>query len=218
MAKRNARKQPLPSTIQERALFQKKWYDYRAIPHEMATLVCISHFVEHIRVLQKHTLGEEDAVYKNVLKGCGRLRNIFEWKWWRTFEVIRQFCDKNCMPYGYFWETAIQIAVDKGYPRPSMVNTYLSWSLQESVLFEFKRNGVDWGYIRFSKVDIFKAENYKGLKRQDEYYWYLIRSVKELYSGSYREEKIGLMVKRGQIAEEFLKANNVPYVVPKDLK
>jgi len=120
------------------------------------------------------------------------------------------------MPYGFFWETAIQMAVDKGFPRPSIITTYLNVSIQKAVLAEYMQDGADIRLIRFSKLEIFKADNYSKLRRQDDYYWHIIRSVRGLYSGKKREEVIGLIVKRGQIAEEFLRANNIPYTFSRD--
>jgi hypothetical protein len=193
--------------IDERELFDTKWFEYRPIDPDTATLVFIKAWAKR---MQKYNalLGKYPVVFRDY-RSFNRAR-LSKMKRWNTMARLRQFCDKHGMPYGKFWEWACEAHLELKLHK--MHEVYFT---NEKLLFEVK---AAWeqhkrNFIVTSDSWLLHPDFYRGYEWQNDYYEYVIGEIKRRNHKSKWLEVVERYVKDEKIPVDFYR--NVQYMVTK---
>lgn len=175
-------------------LLEKKWFDYRFLTPDEATALLIGAFKK------TQAIYDDTTLYVNIAKGLNFL-NLRSWSGWKWFEKIRLFADANCLQYNFLLENAFEARCRIGFP-----NNYVQSISHEKVLNAALESILDnsVSIIRESKWKIFRAENYKGHKIQNDYYEYLLSEVLCRYGKTKSTGVLRSMIESGKMHREFL--------------
>lgn len=196
----------------EQQLIETKWFDYKPLPPDTATLAFI---VEHAKglVRQLEYLGEEGAYYKatGALFGSRGLKraNPTAWKHWKLFERLRQRADERCMRYDLFWAMAFEAYNEFGWgtrqtKRKSCFvpfNYFTSKALLSRVFDgweEYRRQ-----FLVKSHIPFLRAEAFTGHPFQVGYWRYVADEIKRRYPRKWYER-----LDEMRVAGEFPSGND----------
>ena len=185
--------------MNERELMETKFFDYRALTPEVATLVFMR---EWARAFCNYN---EDLGYTRhfaFLKGF----KSFDLNYLRTnrpFKILnelRQIADKHGARYDLYWQWAFEAHTELCFGN-KMVNTFKNKKIQAKIL-DMKRE-YDERTITYAKSDIFKSANYRNFELQNDYFWHIIREIKNRYHRDYRQGIMKTLIKNDKIPMEF---------------
>jgi hypothetical protein len=198
----------------EQELFKTKWFDYRMLSPDDATLLFMDEWRKALTSYNEHNVpsyrGKDGKLhvmngYTDVSKGYKSL-NIEYLKTkkktsWNLFTKLRQWADKQGFGYDKYWPSAFKAHEVLGF-KNRLLNVFLNERIKAKVVERID----DYRQIKIKKAmsSAFKAENYEGTPLQDDYYEYLIDELKQRYPVR-REEKLMKMVKEGEINKNFFK-------------
>lgn len=185
--------------INEKELFDLKWFDYRAISPHAATLICLKEYVKRT-VSQNADLGKFPVVLR-AYSGFDKI-SLCRMKRWKYLIRIRQFADKHGMPYAKFWEFAVKEHHDR---RLRLYNEYAFTN--EKILRETARK---WRWYReefivYSDFYLLHPTNYRGYPFQDDYYSYLVGRLKRRHPRQDLEDNIQKLIEWERMPVEFLR-------------
>lgn len=178
----------------ESELFEKKWFDYRFLTPDEATAVLIGAFSK------TQTTYDETTRYVNIAKGLNLL-NPSAWSGWKWFEKIRVFADTHCLQYNLLLEHAFEARCRLGFPN-NFVQVISHNKVLDAALESIFENSAS--IIRESNWKIFRAENYRGHKIQNEYYEYLLSEVLCRYGKTKSTDVLRSMISEGKMHRDFL--------------
>jgi hypothetical protein len=185
--------------MDERELMDMKFFDYRALEPEVATLVFMANWA------QAFCNYNEDIGYTKhfaFLKGfksfdLDYLRTNSHFK---TLNELRKIADKHGARYDLFWQWAFEAHTELSFQN-KMVNTFKNKNIQAKILD--KKRAHEKTFITYAKSDIFKPENYRNLELQNDYCWYLIREIKNRYAKETWQGKILTLVENNRLPKDF---------------
>lgn len=187
----------------ELALMAVKWFDYRILTPDQATMACLYHYAVATRYYQKEV---GNGSYFNFLVKVD-LNNPKDWRGWRFIEKIRQHADSLGLPYDLYWSFAYQSRSKLPFQR-SYINVFLNKRLMamvEGMAARYKKE-----YVFLSDKPIFSPAKYCGLWIQDLYFDHVIRLVFEVYGRAGFGRVISQMVDDGKLPLEFLRRRQNP--------
>jgi len=172
--------------MDERELIEMKFFDYRALTPEMATLVFMREWAQ---------------AFCNYNEDLGKTKHYAFLKSFKSFDLdylktntrfktlgkLRQIADKHGMRYDLYWQWAFEAHLSLAFGK-TFENVFLNKSIQAKIL-DFKRKH-DKRTITCAKSDIFSPENYRNLELQNDYYWHLINEIKNRYGKEHWHLKI----------------------------
>ena len=190
--------------MDERELFDTKFFDYRALTPDVATLIFMQDWA---------------TAFTNYNEDLGRSRY---WAFLKSFESfdssylqtnarfrilgkLRHFADAHGFRYDLFWQWAFDAHLNLGFHK-TWENVFLNSRILTKTI-EMKREHEE-NFITYARSDIFKPENYRNLELQNDYYWYLIYEVKNRYHRDEFRSRLRSLLEKGRLAEEFLGNNS----------
>lgn len=200
-------------TMDERELYGLKWFDYKPLSPDMATLLMGQ---EHCRqsVYFYELLGEQSHFVKTaaLLYSKLDLDNIRSWKRFDTMEKLRQWADQNGMRYDNFWRWAFEAILntrhgtvgrknDRGRSRFFVLNHFLNKHVLEDTLR--RRDEAQATFITFSDHPYFQAAAYRGEPLQDSYHLYLLQELKRRFPAAMLE-KLNILIENGRFSKKYL--------------
>lgn len=195
--------------MDERLLFEKKWFDYRMLTPEAANLVFLRQFIDAYREysIMRRGNGFVNPLSYRKRKKKGEAKSTVvsvpvgevstSWPGWKTLVELRQWADSHCLRYEDFWPVAFRVLVARKIPSFS-IHFCKNQKLLSQVLAELRARPM----ITLSSLGYFKPENYVGHELQNDYYWHIYRSILEKYTDGYKE-KLKTAVDEGIISPAF---------------
>ena len=187
--------------LDERELYDLKWFDYRPFDPDTATLFFLK---EQAKRFVKHyaSLGRYPVVLR-AYATFDRIRLGKKMKRWKVLTELRQWCDKLGMPYGKFWEWACETHLEL-----KIGKMYEIYFTNENLLFEVKSA---WeqekrNFIITSDFYLLHPNNYKHYEFQDDYYGYLVGQVKRRYPRLKWKEILDSYVENEKLVVDFAKS------------
>jgi len=182
-------------------LFDLKWFDYRALHPDVATMVF---FQEYIRSAREYNVRLGYSKYVNVLKGYPSLdlEGLKRHSHWGMLTKLRRYADRHGIEYYFFWKWASEAHLQLCFAR-RFLNVYLAQRILAKVL-EYRDEHVNC-FIIYSQLQVFEAQNYKGWEVQDDYYSYVVKQLKKRNSLKDFTDKIKKLVSDGKIPLAFFK-------------
>ena len=182
----------------ERTLMESKWWDYKLVEPETATLIFIREYVHQVTRYMEE-LGR--SRHTNVLKAFSAERPR-EWRHWNLAEATRMWCDSHGIAYDEFWAWATEEHLRGGW-HMTFINAFCGEKMRKKVFerLEAARSQM----MKVSRHPFFRAESYRrGCKLQNAYCHHLVAEVRRRY-GLGRTSALALkgMVEDGIIAKEF---------------
>jgi len=199
--------------MDERMLYEKKWHDYRLLSPEGANFVFLQEFIAAYRAyseIRRGTSYINPLSYKRKKKdpetGKPKTTSVsvpvaeapYRWPSWKVLVELRQWADSRGMKYDNFWAWAFKATIECRH-RFFAIN----YCKSKCVLGKIAEYAKESKLIPLSKLPLFKPENYRGFEAQNDYYWYIVSSVREKYLGEY-VEKLRTAAEDGLISWDFL--------------
>lgn len=183
----------------ERVLFETKWFDYRPLPPEVATLVFMLEWAVRMKEY-KDDMGY--SRYLNFLRSFDnfKLSYLRTNKRFKTFTKLRQYADKHGIRYDHFWYWAFEAHNDLGFTK-TFDEVFLNKKILKRVMDKNKE--YEQAHIKFSESKLFEAENYKKFQVQKDYYEYILRQVKKRYPRDRRLQKINSLIRHGKLNQDY---------------
>lgn len=184
-------------------LYEIKWFDYRMLSPNMATMFFVREYAKaigNLRVKLGLLDGKNVSYYIALPEFDVRAPEM--WKYWKRMNGLRQWADKNFMRYNDFWEWACRAYIELGFNerrmrfqkrkggkpvltkkgKPSYENKYvifLNSFLNKNLLAKVLDLQLDHErYVLYSDMEIFRAENWQDHPIQNDYYDHLASEVK----------------------------------------
>jgi hypothetical protein len=193
-------------------LYKSKWWDYKILSPESATLSFICAYGQRVPLYMerlastvngKNQEGEdikyEANRYVNVLKHLD-VESPEDWKHWKNITKLRQFADLHGMKYKEFWDHAVEAHEALNY-KHTWVNVFLAKRLQEEVVKRFHASRLIT--IPTAEFSYFKADEFTGgCELQNKYYLELTKMVMAKYGSRAKDVLLG-MVSDGLIPVGF---------------
>lgn len=183
----------------ERELYSTKWWDYRHMEPEHATLICL---LEYARAFSTY----------NDRRGNGRHVNVFKnidferpetWRFYGALVKVRRWCDRRGVIYKQFWRLAMAGHEELGF-RWATMNAFCNGRLLEWVEKDLAQRNAKT--LVLSERNRFKAENYCGCPIQKAYYRHVVDEVKRKKgSGPAAVDILKQLIENGRLSKEFLK-------------
>lgn len=192
--------------MDERSLYNLKWFDYRPIEPDTATLACaMAHTRKLGTYLQELDCGNFISARNSLFKGFN-LDKIRGWKHFETMERLRWWCDKRLLRYDLFWEYAFETYIQfglgtRGYGkgrRHRMI--FLSLFRSQALLAHVAQlhQGRSQERIALSDHPYFAASQWRGELLQRDYADYLVNELRRRH-GSGFEEKVEILIENGRL-------------------
>lgn len=187
----------------ERALFDTKWFDYRHMtPHGCNLAFLLAYGTAFADFCE--TMGRRRYV-NCFLQRHGKTESRYDpadpkaWSGWKHIVELRCWADKNCMRYDDFWKFAFAAAIELGFQK-----FYLPFFKAKDILVEVlgKWDSLQDEIIVYSNSEMFTPKAYVGSEIQDDYYWHLVNSAKNIY-GDRWQAKTKTMMRDGKIPSPF---------------
>ncbi len=198
--------------LDERELYDTKWFDYYHLPPDVATLTFFFEWAKAITNF-KESIGESRFV--NVLKKYERLDIEYlksHGTTWKHVQNLRQWADQHGLEYRNYWSVAFIVATDLNFVRVLKTKTakhstvflsaFYNKNLKREVLRRIKEHRSQ--VIQKSDFWLFRAKHYKGYQSQRNYYNYLIEMVKQRYPTQI-VDKVKIMVENKEISMSYFK-------------
>lgn len=154
----------------EKALYDSKWWDYRTMTPQTATLAFAKAYGEAFGLHGDTLLGSR---YINCFKGWQSTRPQ-DWKHYRTMVRLRQFADRWGMKYRDFWDWAFYAWMELGFTA-FYPNAFLNARLQNHILGQ--KEARQDPFLRFAESAFFASAHYCGHWLQDDYNLHLTRAA-----------------------------------------
>jgi len=174
--------------MNEKQLYNLKWYDYRPYMPDTATLIFIGEWVNAFdRLLVKMGFdhfenNRGEVVKKDYPYSSGNivyLKAVNDGEDWKRFTTLRKDCDVRTVPYWVFWEVALQTMVNYDgfdFGLQAFDNLLLLGSA-----FEHVKNLLKDGQIVFARMPFLQPDRYTGTQIQKDYCEYIVFKVNERY-------------------------------------
>lgn len=188
-------------SLLERNLYEVKWFDYRMVSPDGATILFIAEYARRVQDYRVDVAGNPEGSrgFANVLRGFD-LKDPKAWGQFGIMQTLRRFADKNCIPYGNFWKWAFRAHLDGGW-KIVQPKIFLQTSIKARVI-ELQDEHME-AFVTFSLLPVFSAENYKGHEIQKDYYYNLVSEVNSRYPND-ADRRLASLAKSGRISREFL--------------
>lgn len=196
----------------EQGLAELKWFDYRPLAPDTATLAFVC---EHVKGLarQLEYLGEERAWFKahGSVFGKGRKLNPAEphaWKHWTLFERLRRLADQHFMRYDLFWAMAFEAYNEFGWGAKQLKGKGYGF-----IPFNYFGNRtmlsrVKAGYEEYTRrflvkshLPFFRPESFTGHPFQVGYWRYVAGEIKKRYPSRWRD-RLAELTEEGQFPRD----------------
>ncbi len=186
--------------MNEKELYDMKWFDYRAMDPDTATLVFMHEYALRMREYNE-LLGRSRYFY--ILKSFKAFERDYlrNHRLFKILEKLRPIADKHGMPYDKFWEFACEAHMNLGFKK-TYVNVFLNKNILKKIKEDWEQYKKD--FICYSKSTSLQPDNYQGFDIQKDYYEYLLGQIKTRYPASKRAEKLKLMLAQNKISKDFL--------------
>jgi hypothetical protein len=193
----------LEGWMDQRELFDTKFFDYRALAPDAATLffmrdwaVAFTNYNEDLgRTRYWAFLKGFESFDLSYLKATPRFK---------VHEKLRSFADAHGFRYDLFWQWAFEAHLHMGFHR-TFEQVFLFPKILTKIM-EYKRI-FDENFITYATTDIFKPQNYRNLELQNDYYWYLVYEIKNRYHRDQFMDKIRIQLENQRLSSEFLGNN-----------
>ena len=191
--------------MKEKELMETKWFDYRALAPDVATLVFMNEWAKAFCNYNER-LGKTRHFY--FLKSferfdLGYLKNKTRFGY---FTKLRQWADSHRMRYDLYWAWAFEVHENLGYGR-TFESIFLGKRIKAGVLQ--KQKDFERDILIYSQHEIFRPDNYADYEIQDDYYWYLVDEVKKRNPKDRWLTKIKELITIDRIPNRFFMQNRV---------
>ena len=189
--------------MDQRELFDTKFFDYRALAPDAATLFFMRDWAVAFTNYNED-LGR--SRYWAFLKGFESfdLTYLKATPRFKVHEKLRSFADAHGFRYDLFWQWAFEAHLHMGFHR-TFEQVFLFPKILTKIM-EYKRTH-DENFITYATTDIFKPQNYRNLELQNDYYWHLVYEIKARYHRDQFNEKIRIQLENQRLSSEFLGNN-----------
>jgi len=174
-------------------LMSRKWWDYRIVTPDVATMMFIAEYARQFREYLEY-LGESRHV--NILKGFD-IEAPHQWHNWVMSSNTRRWCDERMIRYGDYWKYAIETHERKRRCK-ALYSIMCSSKMKDEV--EWRISQME--EVPFAEHPVFKAENYSGCALQVCYFKYLMARIRKKY-GDNELITIRRLVDNGVIPVKF---------------
>ena len=193
--------------MRETSLFARKWFDYRPLSPDGATL---AFFYAWAKALTQFNEYIGDSKWLNFLKRFESFKpdylKRYHARYWRTMTKLRKWADKRGMPYDFYWTAAFEGFIELKFRYRFFVESYLSERLNNDIWQKFTSRQI----VLKSSLPFFRADNYQGWEVQDDYYHYLVREIMQTHGQpEIYLPHIERLVRDGEIAPEFLAEKSI---------
>ena len=174
--------------MNEKMLYNTKWYDYRPYMPDVANLLFITEWVSAydkllVRMGFDHFEDGRGSVIKKPFPyprgDIVFLKAVNHGKDWKRFTRLRQTADSLCFPYWTFWAVGLQTMVDFdgfGFGLQAFDDTMLLGSTVDHVKTSIKE-----GPIQFAKMPFLQPDKYEGTRIQNDYCHYVVARIGARY-------------------------------------
>ncbi len=186
----------------EKLFYGFKWFDYRMLSIDTATVAFLNEFAKAQTSFNEDT-GKTRyfSFFKNMSSFEPEYMRKYKTDFWNTLTKLRQWADGHFMYYPDFWAWAFRAFNDLSFNK-CYLNAFLNIRLKMKII-EYKDEYTK-NFIRKSELDFYKASNFTGLLLQCDYYDYLIAEVTKRYPMEYKGI-FSKYVKDGIIDSAYLK-------------
>lgn len=195
----------------EDELYKTKWFDYRMLSPDMATMRFVYFWMKshgwalsHAGLDFREDLnGDPVPVPYHYAQGTMEyFQQVNDGEDWEAFQKLRRMCDRRGVPYWMFCESAIKVlqGTDEGVldVRCTTGNMMLN-----SIMLDVTERKLH-GPIPLARDPHFAAAAYVGHPLQEEYAWHVTRAIKSRYRGDLTQKFVSL-IKNGHLSKQFVK-------------
>jgi len=206
----------------EDQLYETKWFDYRLLTPDQATLLFIRYWWRaHRFLLEKlygyvvdehggHSEVEEHELFDANNITLDEIQNRFPSEL-DTFTRLRRFADSRGFNYETFWFAAAHVLLHYYLPKDISLERYIETKdirILSNVIF--KNNVLDKidedGIISPSHLCYFMAQHWHDEELQNQYYEYLVESVVKGRAPAMWYRLLRTWISDGWLSQEFLEA------------
>ena len=185
--------------MDERELMETKFFDYRALTPEVATLVFMREWARAFCNYNEDLGKTKHYVFLKSFQSFD-LSYLRDNRRFKTLGKLRQIADKHGVRYDLYWQWAFEAHLSLGFGK-TFENVFFNKNIQAKIL-DMKR-AHDETFMTYAESDIFKPENYRNLELQNDYFWHLIRKIKDRYHRDKWQARIRNLVENHRIPREF---------------
>lgn len=168
----------------ESELMSKKWWDYRLLTPDDATIAFIGSYAKRVPQYIER-LG--NCPYVNLLKSF-EIVSPRKWNNWSIAEKTRMWCDERCLSYDDFWIMACEEHEKMGWHK-TFFNSFCGQKMLERIQNRLK----DRQFIQFSRLGFFTDVGYIGCPLQIKYHRFIVEKIGSKYGESAMEAIMSLM-------------------------
>jgi hypothetical protein len=203
--------------MDERRLYDLKWFDYRPLAPDTATM---AFSLWHVRKLAAHLsdLDEGGFIYacNSAFKGIN-VERLRQWKHFGVMEKLRWWADKRFLRYEDFWELAFGVHLDfglgtRGYGKGRKSRTiFVQVFTSPKILAEVNCRASLRQQERLILSDhpYFQAPAWRGKPLQVDYAAHVAGELKRRYGGS-AQERAKALVESGRLSASALSGIFMP--------
>jgi len=185
--------------MDERELMEMKFFDYRAMEPEVATLVFMESWAKALMNYNEDLGKTKHYAFLKSFKSFD-LAYLRENARFKALTKLRRIADKHGMRYDLYWQWAFDAHLELGFSK-TFENVFLNLKIQAKI--PDKKRAHEKTFVTWAKSDIFKPENYRNLELQNDYCWYLIREIKNRYHREHWQRRITIMIENGRLPKDF---------------
>lgn len=187
---------------QEIELYETKWFDYRVMSPDVATMKFMLAYGQSMRQYN-HLIGLNRYFFVMRQFPSVKLSDLRKNRQFKILAGLRRWVDKHGMPYPTFWSYANDAHLNMKFVK-NFISAYCNKKLLAVVneMWTQRRQEV----IVRSEFDYFRAENFAGLEAQCDYYDYLIGETQRRYSREESATKLDDLVESGELDQKYLQA------------
>lgn len=188
----------------EKAFYGIKWFDYRMLSIDTATVAFLNEFAKCQTSFNEDT-GKTRyfSFFKNMSGFEPTYMKKYKTDFWNSLVKLRQWADGHFMSYDDYWRWAFRAFNDLSFNK-CYLNAFINTRLKMAVLDYKDENTTN--FLKKSDLPYFKADNFTGNKIQCDYYDYLIRQIKARYPMEY-DGMFAKYISEGTINQEYLKTS-----------
>lgn len=162
--------------VLEQELYETKFFDYRVISHNTATIAFVCFFQKELLVYEKLT---RKGYFRNYLSTVNQ--PVPEWKHFKTFQDLRRWADANFIKYNDFWSFAFLFHREMGF-KQCFPNVFKNKNLLINIKNVDKEKYTH--QLKLADLQYFNIDNYTGEDMQNDYWNYVIKEIRAKYQGS----------------------------------
>ena len=186
---------------QEIELYETKFYDYRAVSPDVATM---QFMLAYGRAMEGYNDRLGYSKHRHIFRSIPsmRLSDLRSQPQFSQLAKLRRWADKYGMPYKFFWSYATEAHLKLAFHQ-----TYIPIFGHKAIKLRVKEAWDEWRTkfsVPRSNWDFFRAENFDRRPLQCDYYDYVLGNTIKMYGTHEAARRISELVSTGELAADYV--------------